>query len=89
MICGKREPVMSDLFGAAPKGPEWRFVAPPVERLAHYAADSGNAPERRREADAAIQSFYSRAKDIAAYADVAEPMLYPIGMLMLVPLSRA
>jgi hypothetical protein len=89
VICGKRELVTSDLFGAAPQGPEWRFAAAPLERLAQYAADAGNSLERRREADSTIQSFHSRAKDLAAYADVAEPMLYPIGMLMLVPLSRA
>jgi hypothetical protein len=89
VICGKRELVTSDLFGAAPQGPEWRFAAAPLERLAQYAADAGNSLERRREAGSAIQSFHSRAKDLAAYADVADPMLYPIGMLMLVPLSRA
>ena len=89
VICGVREPMMSDLFGAAPQGPEWRFAAAPLERLARYAADAGNSPERRREADGTIQSFHLKDNDLAAYANVTEPMLQQIGMLMLVPSSRA
>jgi hypothetical protein len=89
IICGVGEPVTSDLFGTAPQGPEWKFATAPLERLAHYAADAGNSPERRREADGTIQSFQIRTNDLAAYASVAEPVLQPIGMLMLVPASRA
>jgi Helicase conserved C-terminal domain len=89
VICGVREPMTGDLFGAAPQGPDWRFAAAPLERLARYAADAGNSPERRREADGTIQSFHLKDNDLAAYANVTEPMLQPIGMLMLVPSSRA
>jgi len=89
VICGAGEPMIGDLFGAAPQGPEWRFVTAPLERLARYAADASNAPERRRTADGTVQSFRIRTNDLAAYANVAEPTLQPIGMLMLVPRSRA
>ncbi len=88
-VCGVREPVMDDLFSALPQGPEWRFETAPLERLASYAADAGNPPERRREADSTIQSFQIRTNELAAYSNVTEPMLQPIGMMMLVPVSRA
>jgi hypothetical protein len=56
-----------------------------LERLARYAADANNSPERRREADGTIRSFQVRTDDLTAHGKVAEPVLHPIGMLMLVP----
>jgi hypothetical protein len=85
VICGVAEPVVDDLFGASPRGPEWRFATAPLERLARYAADASNSPERRREADGTIRSFQVRTDDLTAHGKVAEPVLHPIGMLMLVP----
>ena len=65
------------------------FASPVSGYLLRYAADAGKSPERRREADGTIQSFHLRDNDLAAYANATEPMLQPIGMLMLVPSSRA
>ncbi len=89
VICGVPEPVVDDLFGASPRGPDWRFATAPLERLARYAADANNSPERRREADGTVRSFQIRMDDLAAHAKVAEPVLHPIGMLMLVPAGPA
>jgi hypothetical protein len=88
-ICGVYEPAVGDLFGAAPRGPGWRSASAPLERLAMFAADSDNALERRRQADAVVELFQRRCADLAAYTDLSEPLLHPTGMLMLVPASPA
>ncbi|HEY7580393.1 MAG TPA: helicase-related protein, partial [Acetobacteraceae bacterium] len=88
-ICGAYEPAVGDLFGAVPLGPDWRFVSAPLERLAMYGADAGNALERRRQADTVVELFQRRCAELAAYTDLSEPVLHPTGMLMLAPASPA
>ncbi len=88
-ICGTYEPVTRDLFDAAPRGANWRLMAAPLDRLAGFAGDANNPPVRRQEAHRVVELFRRRSADLAAYVDLATPMLHPIGMLMLVPASRA
>jgi hypothetical protein len=88
-VCGAYEPAVGDLFGAVPRGPDWRFVSAPLERLAMYAGDEGNGLERRRQADTIVEVFQRRCAELAAYTDLSEPVLHPTGMLMLAPASAA
>jgi hypothetical protein len=88
-ICGAHQPATKDLFGAAPQGPDWRFMSAPLDRLAGFAADSDNPLPRRREADGAVELFQRRSKELAAHVALATPMLHPVGMLMLVPAAPA
>ncbi len=84
-ITGAFMPPMGDLFGATAPGPDWLSLAAPVDRLAGFAADANNPPDRRREANSAVALFQRRGQDLGAQALFPAPVLRQIGMLMLVP----
>jgi superfamily II DNA or RNA helicase len=84
-VCGTARPAMDDLFGPVPPRPAWQDDAPPLGRLAAYAADGTNPAARRREACSAVELYQRREQDRASRGDLAPPTLRPIGMLMLVP----
>lgn len=82
-ICGPYTPRTDDLFGALPPGPDWQYLAAPLDRLTGFAADAANSPEQRRSATAAIELFTQRSTDVSARANLLPPVLRPIGMLLL------
>jgi superfamily II DNA or RNA helicase len=84
-ICGAFVTRTADLFGAMPTGPDWQSLAAPLDRLAAFAADGGNPPARRREADSVVELFQRRTRERAARAALSPLILLPVGMLMLVP----
>lgn len=84
-ICGAYVPRTGDLFGTDPPGPNWQFLAAPLDRLAGFAADANNLPNRRRDAGSVVELFQQRGKEYAARSAMHPPALRPIGLLMLVP----
>jgi superfamily II DNA or RNA helicase len=84
-LCGSALPRMDDLFGSAPVRPVWQDDAPPLHRLAAYAADAINPSLRRRAARSAVELYQRREKDRSDRAALSPPVLRPIGLLMLVP----
>jgi len=86
-ICGPHVPRTADLFGDAPGLPDWQLRPAPLDRLTAFAADSGAAPSRRREANSVVALFRRREEELAAHAALSPPSLRPIGMLLLVPAS--
>jgi hypothetical protein len=88
-ICGAYGPRTGDLFGAAAPGPDWQWLEAPLDRLAGFAADGSNPPPRRREASSAVALFQQRSTELTARTSLLPPVLSPIGMLMLVPRTRA
>ena len=56
-----------------------------LDRLAGFAADVNNLPNRRREAGSVVELFQQRGKEHAARSVMQPPALRPIGLLMLVP----
>ena len=82
MICGPRQPATTDLFGAAPPGPDWRYAASPLDRLIGFATDPNNAAADRREADAVAELYHRRRCEIPT---LSAPALHRIGLLMLIP----
>ncbi len=84
-ICGRFEPQTGDLFGGVANRPAWLLLPSPVDRLAVFAADNGNAPARRREAKGVVELYRRRSMEHEACAALSLPVLHPIGLLMLVP----
>ena len=88
-LCGAYKPPTGDLFGAPSTGADWQLLEVPLDRLAGFAADGSNPPPRRREASSAVALFQQRSADLAARTLLLPPVLCAIGMLMLVPRTRA
>ncbi|MSP01926.1 MAG: hypothetical protein EXR07_12880 [Acetobacteraceae bacterium] len=81
-LCGAYAAPAGDLFGAPAAGPAWRHQADPRTRLISFATDPETSAVRRREANAALETFQ--------LADMGGAMPGPatyraIGLLMLVP----
>ena len=81
-MCGPGRAAATDLFGAPPEGPIWRYAAHPLDRLAAFAADPGNQPTVRREADNAVAIYQRRLRETPR---LLPPALHRTGLLMLVP----
>ena len=81
-LCGPGRAAATDLFGAPPEGPIWRYAAHPLDRLAAFAADPGNQPTVRREADNAVAIYQRRLRETPR---LLPPALHRTGLLMLVP----
>jgi hypothetical protein len=88
-ICGAYVPRTGDLFGTDPPGPNWQVLAAPLDRLAGFAADANNQPNRRRDAGSMVELFQQRGKEHTASSAMQPPALRPLGLLMLVPPSLA
>jgi hypothetical protein len=88
-ICGAYVPRTGDLFGTDPPGPNWQILAAPLDRLAGFAADANNLPNRRRDAASVVALFQRRGKEHTARSAMQPPALRPLGLLMLVPPSLA
>jgi hypothetical protein len=88
-ICGTYVPRTGDLFGTDPPGPNWQVLAAPLDRLAGFAADANNLPNRRRDAGSVVELFQQRGKEHTARSAMQPPALRPLGLLMLVPPSVA
>ena len=86
--CGKFVPGTGDLFGEAPKDPDWQLLSEPLSRLVAFVADADNPPARRREANSIVELYQRRTAECAARATLSPPSLRLIGMLMLVPPPR-
>jgi hypothetical protein len=86
-ICGVFIPRTGDLFGAALPGADWQVSSEPIDRLAAFAADGDNPPNRRREANSAVELFQRRCTEHEGRATLSPPFLRLIGMLMLVPVD--
>ncbi|HXT79435.1 MAG TPA: helicase-related protein [Acetobacteraceae bacterium] len=84
-LSGPALPVTDDLFGASPAGPAWRTLPMPLDRLAAFATDPANNPDRRRSASHAVALFHRRTSERKDRLTLASPVLRPIGMLMLLP----
>jgi len=87
-LCGPLELEQPGLFGRAPELPRWKTVTDPAERLAAFATDGDNAPAARREADGVLRLYQKRSRDLTIRTEtkVLDPL--PLGLLMLVPMSR-
>jgi hypothetical protein len=88
-ICGPYHPRAGDLFGATASGPDWQLLQEPLDRVAAFAADGNNTPQRRRDAANTVALFQHRIGDLAARKTLLPPAITPIGMLMLVPRTLA
>jgi len=86
-ICGAFVPRTGDLFGAGSPGADWQMLSEPIDRLAAFAADGGNPPARRREANSAVELFQRRCTECEGRTTLSPPFLRLIGMLMLVPVD--
>jgi hypothetical protein len=84
-LCGRAEPRTADLFGSAPPVPDWRATAEPEQRLGLYAADPATTPEGRRNANGLLGVLHDRRTRSQSRQAPSDPVLRPIGVLMLVP----
>ena len=84
-ICGPAATITGDLFGEKLSRPKWSLPAAPIDRLIAFAADSTNAITSRREAEKVIELFLGRLGRINARAAIADPIVRPLGILLLVP----
>lgn len=76
----------------APSPPSWQGKGkglPPGtdarERLAAYYADRGVHPAARSEAEGVLRLYRQRMEHLDSLADLREPEIIPIGVLMLIP----
>ena len=65
--------------------PAWAGIADPAERLAAFAADRSQPPNKRAEADGVLRLHRQRLDELDAHAAIGEPEVTPLGVLMLVP----
>jgi len=85
---------MGDLFNqsaTAPddkKRPDWMEIDDPTTRLKGFIADRSQPHYRRAEADNLLTLYTTRNNHIDARADLREPDIIPLGVLMLVPEDR-
>ena len=71
------------ICSAQPRGPDWRLLSAPLDRLAAFAADgeqSTGATARGEQRHRAVPARRERER-----VRLSPPILSPIGMLMLVP----
>jgi hypothetical protein len=60
-------------------------LSEPLDRLAAFAADADYPPARRREANSAVALFQRRREERDTRTALSQPLLRPVGMLLLVP----
>ena len=82
-ICGPVDR-QADLFGALAR-PAWRTTTSPADRLASFAADRGNSPHKRSEAQTALSLHERRQESLRRRAALERPTVSLLGLLMLVP----
>jgi len=79
----------AELFheGTAPPQPPpvWRTLIDPVERLAGFETDRAQPTKLRNEARVVLELFEHRRKDLAARLALVQPVVLPLGILMLIP----
>lgn len=84
-------PVQHDFFEAHSSsdepGPQWETIEDPVARLAAFGADREQTPAARAEAETVLRLHKRRMADLEALADIREPEIRPLGVLMLLPES--
>jgi superfamily II DNA or RNA helicase len=78
-LCGPPVAQSFDLFDGDAVARDWRFAAPPAERLAAFAADGSVPAAQRRQAAEILRS--TRAEP----PPLAKPAVRSLGLLMLVP----
>jgi hypothetical protein len=85
-LCGRLERETADLFTAIdPTLPRWKALTDPRERLAAFAADAGNLPARRREAEGVLSLLEARLRDLERRGRLTVEAPRLLGMLMLIP----
>ena len=71
---------------AAPQPPPvWRTLIDPAERLAGFETDRSQPTKLRNEARVVLELYEQRRKDLAAHLALVEPVVWPLGILMLIP----
>jgi hypothetical protein len=79
----------TELFhdGAAPLQPPpvWRTLIDPAERLAAFETDRAQQAKLRNEARVVLELYEQRRKDLAAHLALVEPVVLPLGILLLIP----
>jgi ERCC4-related helicase len=73
--------------GAAPPQPPpvWRTFAEPAERLAGFETDRAQPTKLRNQARVVLELYEHRRKDLAARLALLQPVVVPLGILMLLP----
>ena len=90
-ITGDPRPVavQTQIFGqdeaAAPPQSSWMPVTDPAQRLAKFHTDASQPHAARSEADGVLRLYRQRAGHLANRANVHEPEIVPVGLLMIVP----
>ncbi len=70
------------------KRPDWMEVDDPIDRLKGFISDRSQPHYRRAEADNLLTLYTARNIHLDARADLREPEIIPLGVLMLVPEDR-
>ncbi|MFZ5448936.1 MAG: helicase-related protein [Thermodesulfobacteriota bacterium] len=67
----------------------WQQSHDPAERLAAFAADSGQPLGRRSEAEGVLRLYRQRLQDLEDRFALGDPEILPLGLLMIIPESAA
>ncbi len=84
-LCGAWSAATPDLFGFIPARPAWKTHPDTLERLAAFAADAANPPDRRQQARSVVAYYTHRVAAAADRARLTPPRLLPVGLLLLLP----
>jgi hypothetical protein len=86
---GEQRSSQAELFheGPAPQqpAPVWHALVDPVERLAGFETDRAQPHKFRNEARVVLELYEHRQKDLAARQSLLQPVVLPLGILMLIP----
>ena len=86
---GEQRSSQAELFheGAAPPQPPpvWRTLVDAAERLAGFEADRTQSTKLRNEARVVLELYEHRRKELAARLALLQPVVLPLGILMLIP----
>ncbi|MEW4490900.1 helicase-related protein [Thalassoglobus sp. JC818] len=87
---GRTTQVQRKLFGeqdSGDSGPKaaWQTLEDPAERLAAFYTDRNQSTGARFEAEGVLRLYEQRIKQLDALADLREPEVVPLGILMLLP----
>jgi superfamily II DNA or RNA helicase len=87
----QEQPQQIDIFGMAPSAnpttfsPAWSSLSDPVDQLAGFAADTGQPPRLRSEADSILRIYRQRMAALQTQLDIGSPETRLLGVLMIVP----
>ena len=70
---------------SSPDAPRWQLLEDDAARLAAFATDSTNPARMRHEAEVVLALFADRLAQIERRAKLEEPIVSPLGLLLLVP----